>query len=461
VPTISQLVRQQVRVLLRAGITPAQITELTRISRRSVGRIEKEAPLAGRAKREVRLASCRHHGQHEPMFSQIKRAEVQVLRRAKISRTKVAALTGVSVRSIRRIEKEAAITSTDDRAVRKEHHVGRPPKAEPFRAFVAAVLKEQPELMSLELLRRAKLEGYTGSKTAFYALVASERPTKERPVVRFEGLPGEFSQHDFGEVEVTFINGTKKRVHFFASRLKYSRWAQVTLVPDQTIESLVRPLVEHFHAMGGVPLVAVFDRPKTVVLRSNEYNPTFAAVMLELGVGIELCAPRSGNQKGSVERIVGWVKKFLLQAAALRRRGRPPAPARRVARRDQYPCPLARHGRHARRAHRRRARADEASLGPTRRARAPHPHRRRRHRHGAARHAPVLDAPGGDRPFGHTLPLQGQGAHRRGALLVAARAALRPPSEERLARAPCPDGRGRQRQTRAALLQARATARAR
>jgi hypothetical protein len=30
--------------------------------------------------------------------------------------------------------------------------------------------------------------------------------------------------------------------------------------------------------------------------------------MLELGVGVELCAPRSGNQKGAVENLVGWVK---------------------------------------------------------------------------------------------------------------------------------------------------------
>jgi hypothetical protein len=43
------------------------------------------------------------------------------------------------------------------------------------------------------------------------------------PLVRFEGLPGEFSQHDFGEVLVTYQNGTETKVHFFASRLKYSR----------------------------------------------------------------------------------------------------------------------------------------------------------------------------------------------------------------------------------------------
>jgi hypothetical protein len=81
-------------------------------------------------------------------------------------------------------------------------------------------LREEPELPTLELLRRPKAAGYTGKKTAFYALIAAARPKRATPIVRFEGLPGEFSQHDFGEVDVTFVDGRKKRVHFFASRLK-------------------------------------------------------------------------------------------------------------------------------------------------------------------------------------------------------------------------------------------------
>jgi len=248
------------------------------------------------------------------MHSLLKRHEVQVLRRAGMDRPKVKALTGVSVRSIRRIDEEEPITSFDQRAANTARRMGRPSKAEPYRAFIEAVLKAEPELMSLEILRRAKLKGYAGSKTALYDLIASLRPPTQGPVVRFEGLPGEFSQHDFGHVDVRFIDGRIKRVHFFASRLKYSRWAEVTLVEDEGVESLVRSLVAHFEAMGGVPLVAVFDRPKTVVLKWNkdgevvDYNPTFAAVMLDLGVGIELCWPRSGWQKGSVERLVGWVK---------------------------------------------------------------------------------------------------------------------------------------------------------
>lgn len=144
--------------------------------------------------------------------------------------------------------------------------------------------------------------------------MASVRPKDTRPLVRFEGLPGEFSQHDFGEVDVHFQDGTVRRVHFFASRLKYSRWVQVSLVENQRVESLVRSLVEHFSAMGGVPLVAVFDRPTTIVhsWRRNgevtQWNATFAQVVLELGIGVELCWPASGQQKGAVEKLVGWVK---------------------------------------------------------------------------------------------------------------------------------------------------------
>ena len=76
------------------------------------------------------------------------------------------------------------------------------------------------------------------------------------PLVRFEGLPGEFSQHDFGEVEVRYQDDRTETVHFFASRLEYSRWVEVTLVSDERVESLVRALVDHLAAFGGVPLAS-------------------------------------------------------------------------------------------------------------------------------------------------------------------------------------------------------------
>jgi hypothetical protein len=115
-------------------------------------------------------------------------------------------------------------------------------------------------------------------------------------------------------VHVGYQDGTEEIVHFFASRLKYSRWAEVTLVPDEQVERLVRALVDHVAAFGGVPLVAVFDRPKTVALKwgrdgvVTEWNPTFAGVALDLGLGVEVCWPYRPQEKGSVENLVGWVK---------------------------------------------------------------------------------------------------------------------------------------------------------
>ncbi len=192
--------------------------------------------------------------------------------------------------------------------------MGRPSKAEPFRPLVERLLTQDQDVLTIEVLRRARLAGYRGGKSAIFALVAKIRPPKSAPTIRFEGLPGEFTQHDFGEVDVRFLDGSTRHVHFFASRLKYSRFVQVSLVPDQKVESLLRPLVDHFAAMGGIPLLAVFDRPKTVALRWKkggevvEWNPTFGSAALELGLGVEVCWPRRPNQKGSVESLVKWVK---------------------------------------------------------------------------------------------------------------------------------------------------------
>lgn len=190
-----------------------------------------------------------------------------MLRRAGHTWKEIAALSGVSVRTVRRIAAETDITTIDNAAERARRRVGRPSKADEYRDVLMTALTEEPTLRSVELLHRARQVGYTGGKSAIYALAQTLRVRVVTPLVRFEGLPGEFSQHDFGEVRVRYQNGTEEIVHFFASRLKYSRWAEVTMVADQQVESLVRALVDHVGAFGGIPLVAVFDRPKTVALQ--------------------------------------------------------------------------------------------------------------------------------------------------------------------------------------------------
>lgn len=248
------------------------------------------------------------------MLSMLKRHEIQTLANAGHTHEEIAGLAGVSSRTVDRVVKEPPVADVDDAKERKRRRVGRPSKVESFRKLVQKCLEEDPQLLSVEILRRAKAQGYDGRKSALYALVKELRPPKGDLVTRFEAVPGEFTQHDFGEVKVTYLDGTVERLVFFATRLKFSRWAQVDLVPNQTAETLVRTVCEHFVAIGGIPLLAVFDRPKTVALEwkkdgtITKYNPLFAQAMFEMGPGAEVCWPHAPRQKGAVENLVGWVK---------------------------------------------------------------------------------------------------------------------------------------------------------
>jgi transposase len=235
------------------------------------------------------------------------RHEIQVLRAAKIPEAAVATQTGVSIRSVRRIAQEAPVT-----AVQPVTKVGRPSIAAPWATRIETWLEEDRGLPGLELVRRAEEAGYRGGKSALYELIRRLRPVPVAPMVRFEGVAGEFSQHDFGQIEVRYTTGQVERLRFFASRLKWSRLGHVTLVPDEREEALIRGLLSAFEAFGGVPLVTVWDNPKTVVItRKGElivWNAVFGQVALDYRFAPELCWPRSGQQKGAVENLVGWVK---------------------------------------------------------------------------------------------------------------------------------------------------------
>jgi len=227
--------------------------------------------------------------------------------------------TGASPRTVQRVAKEAPITdpaAVDDAASKR---MGRPSPVAQYEPKVASWLAEDPKLPSNHVLERLRDEGYAGSKTAVYDLVRRLRPSApQHGVSRFEGLPGEFSQHDFGEVTVRYRSGERERIQFFASVLKFSRLRRVKLVANQTTESVCHGLVDAFTSFGGLPLIAVFDNPKTIVLRRDGdrivWNPTFAQFCAESGIVPNVTWPYRPQEKGSVENLVGFVQSSFFKA---------------------------------------------------------------------------------------------------------------------------------------------------
>jgi hypothetical protein len=180
--------------------------------------------------------------------------------------------------------------------------MGRPSKAEPFREFVSGRLAADRDLSTNELLRLARSAGYQGQKSAFYALVRSLRPDRSSTIPPVDVWPGEVTRHGFGAARVRFAT-SQRRVQFLATRLEYSDWVEVSLVADRRIDTLCRTLVEHFGRLGGVPLLAVLERPVAEVVATDDggvprFDPTFARTALSLGLGVEIGEPRHGDEKG-------------------------------------------------------------------------------------------------------------------------------------------------------------------
>ena len=154
------------------------------------------------------------------MFSLLKRHTIQQLRKIGITKKVIRQFSGISERTIYRIQREPPVTNTDEESFRKFRNVGRPSTAEHHEQTIRQWLEEPRKLedgqiKSSEIFTRLKALGYEGGKTAVYDLVRRIRPHEVKPpVVRFEGLPGEFSQHDFGQRRVTYEDGTMQIVHF-------------------------------------------------------------------------------------------------------------------------------------------------------------------------------------------------------------------------------------------------------
>ncbi len=242
------------------------------------------------------------------MHDAMKRHEIEVLHKAGLSIRQVARKAGVSRNAVRRVLRGAGI------AEHPKSEVGRPPVADPFEGHVRQILEERPDLPTVEVLRIIRLQGYPGGKNPVYQLVRRLRKTvSPPPLVLFDGFAGEFSQNDFGSVRVRYENETEEVLHFFAARLKWSRWVYVEIVPNEQEEALVRALLNSFESFGGVPLLCVFDNPKTIILSRHgtaiQWNPTFAQVANDYRFGPELCTPRRGQEKGSVENLIGFAKK--------------------------------------------------------------------------------------------------------------------------------------------------------
>lgn len=124
--------------------------------------------------------------------------------------------------------------------------------------------------------------------------------------------PGE-AQADFGEADF-YVYGVRRRLSFFVLSFPYSNMGFAQVFPSENSECVCQALKQVFEHVGGVPTRIVFDNATGVgrrvcdVVRTTE---TFDAFSAHYGFDYGFCNPRSGHEKGNVERKVEFVRRNL------------------------------------------------------------------------------------------------------------------------------------------------------
>jgi transposase len=186
---------------------------------------------------------------------------------------------------------------------------------EPFAAYVAQRLANDPHVWAVALFDEVTAAGYAGSYPTFTRKIRDLRlrpacepcaPTKGRPAAVIAHPPGEEIQWDWVDLPDPPAHwGWGAHARLLIGALSHAgRWRGM-LAPVMDQPHLVDGLDRITRALGGVPQRWRFDRMATVCHPdSGRVTASFAAVAKHYGAGVDICPPRRGNRKGVVEKAI-------------------------------------------------------------------------------------------------------------------------------------------------------------
>jgi hypothetical protein len=122
--------------------------------------------------------------------------------------------------------------------------------------------------------------------------------------------PGEAVQVDWADFGFA-IPGCPRRVSAFIMALCHSRYLYLEFTLSQAMPTFLRCMERGLRFYGGSTVADIFDNMKTVVHRPGPppiFNRRFLAYAGARGFAVRACNPGRGNEKGRVERPVGFVR---------------------------------------------------------------------------------------------------------------------------------------------------------
>jgi transposase len=183
---------------------------------------------------------------------------------------------------------------------------------EPYDAEIRRLLADTPEFKAPAILERLRPLGYTGGITILRDRVRRLRPRAPKEAfLTLHFQPGAALQVDWADFGFA-LPGCPRRVSGFVMVACYSRYLYLEFTLSQTMGAFLRCMERGLAFFGGVADADIFDNMKTVVLshtrHATVFNPHFLEYAKARGFKVIACNVRKGNEKGGVERHIGFVR---------------------------------------------------------------------------------------------------------------------------------------------------------
>ena len=189
----------------------------------------------------------------------------------------------------------------------------RPSQLDAYLPFIRETLAKFPTLTASRLFAMVRERGYPGRSDHFRHLIALHRPRRPAEAyLRLRSLPGEQAQVDWGHFGHPQIGRARRPLMAFVMVLSHSRQIFLRFFLDARMESFLCGHVAAFTAWGGIPRVLLYDNLKSAVLERRgdaiRFHPTLLTFAGHYRFEPRPVAVARGNEKGRVERAIGYIR---------------------------------------------------------------------------------------------------------------------------------------------------------
>lgn len=168
------------------------------------------------------------------------------------------------------------------------------------------------QMKIIDMFEKLQSEGFEIGYTTVRSFVNQEMKKHREVFIRQEPDAGIEAQFDWGELKLE-IRGKLRPYHLAVFSLPYSNYRFAYLYEGETMVCLQDAHVRFFNTIGFIPARIAYDNMRTVVRkfigRERFITDAMTAMSLHYKYQIRLCEPRKGNQKGSVERSVEFIRR--------------------------------------------------------------------------------------------------------------------------------------------------------